>query len=1248
MRQPHRAAIAVALVVGCALILTLERHVEPASGLLTLVDDAHISETEGFVVDCHGRMHVSTSTTVGGCEDANCSRTARPEELELWPLPAHVSWQSDGGDGNASAGQSSAGVVAVRLANDFRFIVEPVRERFRETPAAAPAAPPNGTSDATPGAVPPSPPLQSAADDATLMREASDLRHSLERFCTQLVVAASSSDESKSGSGGQQPSGLSGEASAIRQLHVQLTLAGTPLQLTTLDEAYVLTVGGGGEAGDAARLRARTVHGVLKGLETFTQLWTDRAPALGAPAAAVLVERATHVKRDATPALALRVEDAPAARWRGLLVDVSRHYVPLSLLRRTIDAMAAVKLNTLHLHLTDSQSFPLLLDDDNDNDNDGSARAADAKASATQGGHGGSDDDDTDVLDPHGPVPAGFRLASLAEAGAYSATETYSSAQLRVLVAYARARGVRVVPEIDVPAHTAAWGAARPALIAKCPRAAAARESPSDVYALDPTRNATHAIVRAVVRAVARVFDDEFIHLGADEIHQECWREDAALMARLRAQHAARTGSGAGERSLSGDTSLILEALQSFEDAALIAVREVGRRPVLWQGALDAGLKLPEDVVIEPWKCWSGLNSAVAQKASKGGHAVLDASCWYLDWALPWTNYYDARFVGVSSPRRRHLGTRRLGHRLPANASKPTPLAARHAVVRNAGAALADTELSALFAAHTSRSTAPPHVVSTAQRQHRRRVTSVPVPEPAAAESQEILLGGEAAIWTEMIDLSNFECRLWPRAAAVAERLWRGGAAGTAKGAAGAVAAARFARAVPPLLAARGVRDVAPLGADSWAQCPPFPNPTQGGATPWHRMGRPTRAAVSQLNIDNGGGGDAGRVQKIVEWLAGEAVAGALLVGLCEANGWDKADATLAHGAAELKARAAIEARAAKAGFAHSHVWAPHGHPYSIAVVAAVPIEVIDEWGPPEFERGVLHVALRMPRLYVTMSGEEEDDDEDDGDVAGDTDVRLHVFVAHLNAHNASARVDEAQRIADAVAGLGADTPALVMGDLNTLSPIDAPRHEAAGLLAALKAAPPPAGARLQQKYLETGMRQEGMSTPPESAVGAAALSNAALAYGPMRTLLSGGRGGISSSGDHGGGLVDLCAEPCRRTTNVGGDGGGHGAGDAQRHLGKHKSGVSSRVAATPIVDGTHPDLNTSCVAARCARTEPTSLHDDPMLAPAVRVDFILANPAFARHAGRLGGERAGARVLIEPSTEALSDHYPMRCEWGA
>ena len=145
------------------------------------------------------------------------------------------------------------------------------------------------------------------------------------------------------------------------------------LELRT-EEASDRTPDEGGRRGGVhyatAFLSAPTVAGALNGLETFAQLFSENHSVLHEP---LNGRRKNFVSSDArvggTPAAqsivrGLRIEDAPAVAWRGLMVDVARHFLPLKpLLLAQLDAMRAVKMNVLHLHLTDSQSFPLLLRD---------------------------------------------------------------------------------------------------------------------------------------------------------------------------------------------------------------------------------------------------------------------------------------------------------------------------------------------------------------------------------------------------------------------------------------------------------------------------------------------------------------------------------------------------------------------------------------------------------------------------------------------------------------------------------------------------------------------------------------------------------------------------------------------------------------------------------------------------------------------------------------------------------------------
>ena len=110
------------------------------------------------------------------------------------------------------------------------------------------------------------------------------------------------------------------------------TTAARPVQKLGEDESYELTVTDSG-----AKLTAPTTLGVLRGLQTFLQLVQITPTGFAAPA--------------------VTIKDQPRFPWRGMLIDVSRHFIPIDVLKRNIDGMAAVKMNVLHWHLSDDQGF---------------------------------------------------------------------------------------------------------------------------------------------------------------------------------------------------------------------------------------------------------------------------------------------------------------------------------------------------------------------------------------------------------------------------------------------------------------------------------------------------------------------------------------------------------------------------------------------------------------------------------------------------------------------------------------------------------------------------------------------------------------------------------------------------------------------------------------------------------------------------------------------------------------------------
>ena len=229
------------------------------------------------------------------------------------------------------------------------------------------------------------------------------------------------------------------------------------------DEAYTLQI-------DAieARVTAATEWGVLRGLATLAQL---------------------SASGGALPGVA--ISDAPRFAWRGLMVDVARHFISVATLLRTLDAMALVKLNVLHLHLTDDQAFRF-----------------DSRA-----------------------------FPELARQG--SNGDYYSEADLIGIVNHAAELGIRVVPELDVPGHTTSWLSAHPEWGGVDEALPPSKRFAPHAACLDPSREDVYAALALLFDDVARVFPDRCVHIGGDEVNPKWWQESAAVQAYMRAHGIA-------------------------------------------------------------------------------------------------------------------------------------------------------------------------------------------------------------------------------------------------------------------------------------------------------------------------------------------------------------------------------------------------------------------------------------------------------------------------------------------------------------------------------------------------------------------------------------------------------------------------------------------------------------------------------------------------------------------------------------
>ncbi len=350
-----------------------------------------------------------------------------------------------------------------------------------------------------------------------------------------------------------------------------------------------------------AILKAPTVVGAIRGLETLLQLLSADRNGFYLPG--------------------VQIQDQPRFPWRGLMIDIARHFQTMEVLKRNLDAMAAVKLNVFHWHLTEDQGF----------------RVESKK------------------------YP---KLHQLGSDGNY-----YTQEQVKEVIAYARERGIRVVPEFDIPGHSTSWLVGYPEL-GSAPGPYTIERRPGIFEpALDPTREDVYKFLDVFLSEMAALFPDDYLHIGGDENEGKQWDRNPAIQAYMK------------EKGIKDN-----HALQAYFNSRLLKIlQKNGKKMIGWDEILQPGL--PNDIVIHSWRG----TAALAEAARKGYDGIL-SNGYYIDLIHPASAHY------VSDP-------------LPAD-STLTPAEAKH------------------------------------------------------------VLGGEATMWAEWVTPETIDSRIWPRTAAIAERLW--------------------------------------------------------------------------------------------------------------------------------------------------------------------------------------------------------------------------------------------------------------------------------------------------------------------------------------------------------------------------------------------------------------------------------------------------------------------------------------------
>lgn len=346
---------------------------------------------------------------------------------------------------------------------------------------------------------------------------------------------------------------------------------------------------------------------------------------------------------------AATIDDAPRFGWRGVMLDTVRHFLTIPTIKRQIDAMERVKLNVLHLHLSDDQGF----------------RVESRRYPKLTSGNGG---------------------------------EFYTQAEIRDLVAYAADRGIRIVPEFDMPAHSRAITEAYPdiGIVGKKGMLGLSEA------ALDPASPATYRFIDTLVGEMGALFPDPVFHIGGDEVAKGVWDDSTAVKALMTREKLTDT-----------------KAVEIYFARRVHAIlRRHGKTMIGWEEIAERD-GVPNDAIIQAWQT----SNVTADATAKGYRTVVSAG-YYLDLLMP------ADFHYAIDP----LDTASAGFKpeFAAGLRKVNPL-------------LAGFISDAMIAS--------------------------PRP-PLTPDQEKLVLGGEAPLWAEIVTDQLVDARLWPRAAALAERFW--------------------------------------------------------------------------------------------------------------------------------------------------------------------------------------------------------------------------------------------------------------------------------------------------------------------------------------------------------------------------------------------------------------------------------------------------------------------------------------------
>jgi hexosaminidase len=412
-----------------------------------------------------------------------------------------------------------------------------------------------------------------------------------------------------------------------------------------MEESYSLKVDK-----EKIELSAKTDIGAIRGLETLLQL----------------VER----DQEGFYFQGITIADTPRFKWRGILISQPYHFMTMDVIKRTLDAMSAVKMNVLHFYISDDQGYRI----------------------------------ESKVYP---------RLHELASDGMY-----FTHEQVKEMVTYAQQRGIRVVPEIDIPGHSTAMIYAYPHL-ASINRNYTLQDH-WGVFdpTLDPTKETTYIFLDSLFTEVSSLFPDAYFHIGGDENTGRDWQKNPTIKKFMLDKNLNSTLSL--QNYFNRKVQAILQKkgkiTVGWDEVLMKELSAVEAKKYFQEERYDALIEstVPKDMVIQSWRGMEALLSS-----AKNGYQSILSKGYYIDLVQPAAYHY-------------------LNDPIPFNNELIVP----------------DSE-------------------ANFNRFETEIIKKIQQGEKILNKNEEsLILGGEATMWTEHVSVETFDSRVWPRTAVIAERLW--------------------------------------------------------------------------------------------------------------------------------------------------------------------------------------------------------------------------------------------------------------------------------------------------------------------------------------------------------------------------------------------------------------------------------------------------------------------------------------------